>query len=71
MRQFSQCLEMASGLNPEDVSTVAMENFAKNLEEKNVTWARFGKKRDKNTTLGLSVCGDDVRTYCDAVRSEG
>ncbi|GKF13417.1 hypothetical protein Tco_0054879, partial [Tanacetum coccineum] len=40
------------------------------LKEKHVTWARFGKKRDENTTLGLSVRGDGVRISCDVIRSE-
>nr|GEV49129.1 hypothetical protein [Tanacetum cinerariifolium] len=38
---------------------------------KNMTWARFGKKRDENKTLALSVRRDDVRICCTAVRSEG
>ncbi|GJV74063.1 hypothetical protein Tco_1494058, partial [Tanacetum coccineum] len=42
-----------------------------NLEEKHVTWARFGKKLDKDTILGLSVHGDGVRIYCDVVRNSG
>ncbi|GKE63209.1 hypothetical protein Tco_1513576, partial [Tanacetum coccineum] len=45
--------------------------FGKHLEEKHMTWAQFGKKRDKDTTLGLLVRGDGVRICCDAVSSEG
>nr|GEU53109.1 hypothetical protein [Tanacetum cinerariifolium] len=51
------------------------------LEEKHMTWARFGKKRDKNTSLGSQsvetasgfattpseVKGDDVTMTCDVV----
>ncbi|GJT22799.1 hypothetical protein Tco_0892736 [Tanacetum coccineum] len=45
--------------------------FVKHLKEKHVTWARFEKKQDKNTTFGLSVRGDGIRICGDAVRSEG
>ncbi|GKE21359.1 hypothetical protein Tco_1432871, partial [Tanacetum coccineum] len=45
--------------------------FGKHLEEKHVTWARFGKKLDENSTLGFSERGDGVRICYDAVRSEG
>ncbi|GKB11263.1 hypothetical protein Tco_0845186 [Tanacetum coccineum] len=45
--------------------------YGKHLEEMHVTLARFEKKRDENTTHGLSVRGDGVRICCDAVRSEG
>ncbi|GJU30549.1 hypothetical protein Tco_1174138 [Tanacetum coccineum] len=30
---------------------LSLPSFEKHLEEKHVTWARFGKKRDKKTTL--------------------
>ncbi|GKB11446.1 hypothetical protein Tco_0845369 [Tanacetum coccineum] len=45
-----------------------MTAFGKHLEENHVTWARFEKKLDKNTTLGFSERGDDVRICYDAVR---
>ncbi|GJW79381.1 hypothetical protein Tco_0141063 [Tanacetum coccineum] len=45
--------------------------FGKHLEEKHVTWARFGKKLDKDTTLGLSVHEDGIGVCCDAIKSEG
>nr|GEX32669.1 hypothetical protein [Tanacetum cinerariifolium] len=45
--------------------------FVEHLEEKHVSWARFGKKRDENTTHGLLVRGDGVRICCDIDRSKG
>ncbi|GJV30300.1 hypothetical protein Tco_1386748 [Tanacetum coccineum] len=42
--------------------------FGKHLEEKHVTWVRFGKKQDEDTRVHFTVRGDDVRINCDAVR---
>ncbi|GJY06555.1 hypothetical protein Tco_0373609 [Tanacetum coccineum] len=47
-----------------------MKSFGKHLEEKHVTWARFGKKLDENSTLGFSERGDGVRICNDAVRRD-
>ncbi|GJU38074.1 reverse transcriptase domain-containing protein [Tanacetum coccineum] len=47
------------------------EAFRKHLEEKHVTWARFKKKRDEDTRVGLTVRGDGVKINCDAVRRKG
>nr|GEU32640.1 hypothetical protein [Tanacetum cinerariifolium] len=44
--------------------------FGKHLEEKHMTWARFGKKRDEDARLGFTVRGDGVKIDCDAVISE-
>ncbi|GJV50727.1 hypothetical protein Tco_1446468 [Tanacetum coccineum] len=65
----------------EDSKCFSSIAFGKHLEEKHVTWARFRKKLDKNTTLGflergdalgfattpLEVKGNDVTKTCDAV----
>nr|GEX24599.1 hypothetical protein [Tanacetum cinerariifolium] len=65
-------LIVAKLLSSVDINSgnIYTNTFEKHLEEKHMTWARFRKKLDKDTTLGLSVRGDGVKICCDAVRSE-
>ncbi|GJW79767.1 hypothetical protein Tco_0143742 [Tanacetum coccineum] len=54
-------IEMAD----DDVSFYTLfRAFGKHLEEKHVTWARFGKKLDKNTTFQAGDSHPDTFTKC-------
>ncbi|GKC35274.1 hypothetical protein Tco_1047658 [Tanacetum coccineum] len=45
-----------------DAFKTMVKAFGKHLEEKHVTWARFGKKLDKNTTLQVRDFHSDAFT---------
>ncbi|GJR38610.1 putative reverse transcriptase domain-containing protein [Tanacetum coccineum] len=47
---------------PESVLKLLEKTFGKHLEEKHVTWARFGKRLDKNTTFQAGDSHHDVFT---------
>ncbi|GJY35318.1 hypothetical protein Tco_0420696 [Tanacetum coccineum] len=62
-------LEKAKGIELQSHLDVIFK-FGKHLEEKHMTWARFGKKLDKNTTLGFLERKDDSDDHNVAVKDE-